>query len=50
MNEYINKEGATIYYTVYWWCKLQNPEKTTDLSQVTDTISHNVVSSTPHQE
>jgi hypothetical protein len=49
MNEYINKEDTTIYFTVYWWCKPQNPEKTTDLSQGTDTISHNVVSSTPHQ-
>jgi hypothetical protein len=26
------------------------PEKTTDLSQVTDQISHNVVSSTPRHE
>ena len=30
MNEYINKEDATIYYTVYWWCKLQNPENKED--------------------
>jgi len=28
----------------YLWSKLENPEKTTDLSQVTDkTLSHNVV-------
>jgi len=26
------------------------PEKTTDLPQVTDKLSHNVVSSTPHHE
>jgi hypothetical protein len=26
------------------------PEKTTDLSQVTDKLSHNVVSSTPRHE
>ena len=30
----------------YWWRKPQYPEKTTDLSQVTKTLSH-VVSSTP---
>ena len=35
----------------YWWLKTENPEKTTDLPQVTDkTLSHNVVSSTPRQE
>ena len=28
---------------LYWWRKLEYPEKTTDLSQ---TVSHNVVSST----
>jgi hypothetical protein len=27
---------------------VEDPEKTTDLSQVTDKLSHNVVSSTPH--
>ena len=33
----------------YWWRKLECPEKTTNLSQVTDkTLSHDVASSTPH--
>jgi len=33
----------------YWQKKLEYPEKTTDQPQVTDkTLSHNVVSSTPH--
>jgi hypothetical protein len=32
----------------YWWRKPEDPEKTTDLSQVIDTLSHNAVSSTPH--
>ena len=32
----------------YWWRTPEDPEKTTDLSQVTDKLlSHNVVSSTP---
>jgi len=34
----------------YWWRKLEYPEKTTDMWQVTDilTLSHNVISSTPN--
>jgi hypothetical protein len=32
----------------YWWRKPEYPEKTTDLSQVTD--KHNVASSTPCHE
>ena len=34
----------------YWWRKPECPEKTTDLSQVTDKLSQNVVSSTPRRE
>jgi len=30
----------------YWWMKPEDPEKTTDLSQITD--KHNIVSSSPH--
>ena len=30
----------------YWWRKSEYPEKTTDLSQGTDKLSHNVVSRT----
>ena len=35
---------------ISWWSVLlvEDPEKTTDLSQVTDKLSHNVVLSTPH--
>jgi len=32
----------------YWWMKQEYPEKTTELSQVTD--KNNVVSSTPRHE
>jgi len=32
----------------YWWRKSEDPENTTDLSQVTDKLyQHNVASSTP---
>jgi hypothetical protein len=35
----------------FWWRKPEDPEKTTNLSQVTDkTLSHNVVLSTSHHE
>jgi hypothetical protein len=38
----------------YWWGKLEYPEKTTNLSQVTDKLylekKHNVVMSTPCHE
>ena len=34
----------------YWWRKPECPEKTTDLSQVTDKLSQNFVSSTPRRE
>jgi len=35
------------YRAVDWWRKSEYTEKTTDLPQVNDTLSHNVVSSTP---
>jgi hypothetical protein len=38
-------------YTFYWWRKREYPEKTTDLSQVTEkNLSLNVVSSTSRHE
>ena len=37
-------------YLFYWWRKQEFLDKTTDMSQVTDKLSHNVVSSTPRHE
>jgi hypothetical protein len=34
----------------YWWRKPEYPEKTTDMSQVTDKPTHNVVSGIPRHE
>jgi hypothetical protein len=34
----------------YWWRKQEYQEKTTGLSQVTDKLSYNVVSSAPRNE
>jgi hypothetical protein len=34
----------------YWWRNTEYPQKTSNLSQVTDNLSHNVVSSTPRHE
>jgi len=34
----------------YWRRKSEYPEKTSVLSQLTETLSHNVVSSIPHHE
>jgi hypothetical protein len=37
-----------VVVSFHWWRKLKYPEKTTDISHVTDT--HNVESSTPRHE
>ena len=34
----------------YWWRKPEDPEKTTDLPRIRQTLLHNVVSNTPRHE
>ena len=44
-NATVNNISIISWWSVlYWWRKPEYPEKTTDLSQVTDKLSHNVVS------
>jgi hypothetical protein len=38
---------SVISWRFYWWRKPEYPEKTTDLTQVTEKLSINAVSSTP---
>jgi hypothetical protein len=42
---FIVRQGVVVSVIVwfYWWRKPEDPVKTTDLSQVTDNLSHNVV-------
>ena len=44
-NATVNNISIISWWSVlYWWRKPEYLEKTTDLSQVTDKLSHNVVS------
>jgi hypothetical protein len=46
-NVTLNNISAISWRQFYWQRKPEYPEKTNDLWQVTNTLSHNVVSSTP---
>ena len=45
-----NNTSVISWRQFYWWRKLEFPKKTTNLAQVTDVLSHNVVSSISRHE
>jgi len=47
LNATFNNNSVISWRWFYWWRKPDYPEKTTNLPQ---TLSHNVVSSTPRHE
>jgi hypothetical protein len=47
-NATFNNISVISWWQFYWWRKCDNPEKTINLLQVRQTLSHNVVSSTHH--
>ena len=49
-NAIFNYFSALSWSQYYWWRKPEYPEKTTELLQVTDKLSHNDISSTPCHE
>jgi hypothetical protein len=42
-NATFNNISAISWRSVYWWKKLEDPKKSSDMSQVTNNLYHNVV-------
>ena len=49
-NANFNNFSVISWRSVYWWRKPENPEKTNDLSQVTDKLYHMMLYTSPRSK